>query len=326
MSESRRYRIALTLGDPAGIGPEIVLKALCSSELPEHLSLVVLGEHQVVVRQAQAMSLDVAIYDGVLALPEGRRIDWIEVPSLGDKDWQLGQVGAASGQACYDYAKAAIALVQAGKADAVIAAPHTEASVNQAGIHFRGYPQMVAEQTETPLDETFLMLLSPDFRIVNLTLHEPLADAVARIREPLIVNALMATLAALKRLGLEQGRIGVCGLNPHAGEGGLMGQEDEAIIRPAVAQAVAQGVLAEGPFPADALFADRQFDAYLAMYHDQGHIPFKVTAPRKGSAITIGTPVVFGSVAHGSALDIAGRNKASAAALIQALKNISHVS
>lgn len=325
MKASHTKRIALTLGDPAGIGPEIVLKALCSGEVPEHLSLVVIGEAQALYRHARACALDVAVADGVLALPDGRRIDWVEVPSLGDKDWSLGQVAAISGQACFDYAKAAIALAHAGDVDAVVAAPHTEAAVNQAGIHFRGYPPMVAEQTGTPLEETFLMLLSPDYRIVNLTLHEPLAEAIERISESLIVSALQATRTALIRLGRVQGRIGVCGLNPHAGEGGLMGQEDDAIIRPAIEQAVAQGVSAEGPFPADALFADRQYDAYLAMYHDQGHIPFKVTAPRQGSAITIGTPVVFGSVAHGSALDIAGKNQASPAAIIQALTNIGDV-
>ncbi len=322
----QRPTIAMPIGDPAGIGPEVVLKALLEESLYGQMDLVVVGEVEPLKRHIEACQLPVSVGESSISLPNGRQVPLQVVPALEDQSWQFGKVSSVTGLACYRYAKAAIELAMSQSVTAVVAAPHTEAAVNAAGIHFRGYPGLVAELTGTPPDKTFLMLMSPVYRVVNVTLHEPLKDALLRLDGPLILNALRATKDALIALGLPEGRIGVCGLNPHAGEGGLMGSEEGQFIRSATDDAVKEGINAYGPYGADALFADREFDAYLAMYHDQGHIPIKVASPRQASAITIGTPVLFGSVAHGSALDIAGKGLATPAAVIQALKNLANSS
>lgn len=320
----QRPTIAMPIGDPAGIGPEVVLKALLEESLYGQMDLVVVGEVEPLKRHIEACQLPVSVGENSISLPNGRQVPLQVVPALEDQSWQFGKVSSVTGLACYRYAKAAIELAMNQAVTAVVAAPHTEAAVNAAGIHFRGYPGLVAELTGTQADKTFLMLMSPVYRVVNVTLHEPLKDALLRLDGPLILNALRATRDALIALGLPEGRIGVCGLNPHAGEGGLMGAEEGLFIQSATDDAVKEGINAYGPYGADALFADREFDAYLAMYHDQGHIPIKVASPRQASAITIGTPVLFGSVAHGSALDIAGKGLATPAAVIQALKNLAN--
>ena len=166
------------------------------------------------------------------------------------------------------------------------------------------------------------MLLSSVFRIVNTTLHLPLAKAITRLDAALIGRSIAAANAALHQMGMPAPRIGVCGLNPHAGENGLFGTEDDEIVRPAVDAARARGLNVTGPVGADALLAERAHDVYVALYHDQGHIPIKVTSPHASSAITIGTPILFGSVAHGSAHDIAGQGRASEAALVDAVSRL----
>lgn len=314
----------MPIGDPAGIGPEVVLKALLEESLYGQMDLIVVGEVEPLKRHIEACRLPVSVSENTISLPNGLQVPLQVVPALEDQDWQFGKVSSVTGLACYRYAEAAIEMAKSQSVTAVVAAPHTEAAVNAAGIQFRGYPGLVAELTGTPADKTFLMLMSPVYRVVNVTLHEPLKEALIRLDGPLILNALRATRDALIALGLPGGRIGVCGLNPHAGEGGLMGAEEGLFIRSAIGDAVEEGINAYGPYGADALFADREFDAYLAMYHDQGHIPIKVASPRQASAITIGTPVLFGSVAHGSALDIAGKGLATPAAMVQALKNIAN--
>jgi 1,2-dihydroxy-3,5-cyclohexadiene-1,4-dicarboxylate dehydrogenase len=315
-------RIALPLGDPAGIGPEIVLKALADPEMRELADFYVVGEKAALEPHLKAAGVTVSICEDTINIAGFSPVLMHTVSQLSTSKWRLGEISALTGKACYEYARAGIQLARSGSVDAVVAAPHTEASVHKAGISFSGYPGLVAKETGTPADRTFLMLMSPAYRVVHVTLHESLPAALARMSEDLIVSALEATRDALRRLGFPEGRIAVCGLNPHAGEDGAMGTEDQTMVEPAVARAKALGVNAFGPYSADALFADRAYDAYLAMYHDQGHIPVKAVSPRQASAITIGTPVLFGSVAHGSALDIAGSGKASPVALQQAIRNL----
>lgn len=314
--------IALSIGDPAGIGPEIVLKALDDERVTDAANIIVVGEAVALTKHATACGLEVDITATDIRLPGGRRVPLLQVESLGNQPWELAEIAAVSGRACWDYALKAIDMVRRGEAAAVIAAPHTEAAVNAAGYHFRGYPSLVAEATGTPDSKVFLMLLSPVYRVVNATLHEPLADAIRRIDQTLVLAAIEAAHSGLQALGLKQPYIGVCGINPHAGEGGIMGTEDDTIVAPAVAQAASRGINVDGPWPADAVFAARRHDAYIAMYHDQGHVPVKVASPLEATAITVGTPVPFGSVAHGSALDIAGKGLAKPNALINALLNI----
>lgn len=321
-TSKEKPRIALPLGDPAGIGPEIILKALADIEMRTLADFVVVGEAAALEPHLEAAGISASITDVAINIAGFPSVPLHTVNQLSNRTWQLGKVSAVTGKACYEYARSGIQLAIAGKVDAVVAAPHTEAAVHKAGISFSGYPGLVANETGTPAERSFLMLISPVYRVVHVTLHESLPSALGRLSEDLIVNALKATRDALVGLGLPEGRIAVCGLNPHAGENGAMGIEDQTMVEPAVERAKALDVNVFGPYSADALFADREYDAYLAMYHDQGHIPVKAVSPRQASAITIGTPVLFGSVAHGSALDIAGSGKASPAALKQAIRNL----
>ncbi len=311
--------VALTIGDPAGIGPEVVLKTLAADTGDAYRHALVVGDVKPLARHAAACGIDVDIVDDELRWPDGRRTRVVAAGALTDQDWDFGRASAAGGRACLAYATRAVAMAQAGEVAAVLAAPHTEVSVNLAKPGFDGYPGLVAELTGTPRNRVFLMLLCREFRVVQVTLHVALRAAVDQLTSELVQRAIDVGHATLVRFGMARPRIAVCGLNPHAGENGLFGTEDRDIIAPAVAQARARGLEVSGPAAADALFAARAHDLYVAMYHDQGHIPVKVVAPFRSSAITVGTPVVFGTVAHGSAYDIAGKNRANASAFATAL-------
>ncbi len=314
--------IAFPIGDCSGIGPEIVLRFLADLQENEAFAPVVVGDPDPMRAHAEACGIQCAITSNLIELPGGLSVPMIPVANLGRDDWEFGKVSPACGRACFEYASAAIRMAVGGQVDAVIAAPHTEAAVIEAGISFDGYPGVVADITGTPRDKVFLMLVSPVYRIINATLHIPLGSVTDILTTEIVENAIFAGSIALKQVGVKKPKIGVCGLNPHAGEGGLFGSEDVEIIAPAIASAQARGIDVEGPISADALFAERGYDAYVAMYHDQGHIPIKVASPYAASALSIGTPVLFGSVAHGSAYDIAGKGKATHCALKQAVSNL----
>ena len=210
----------------------------------------------------------------------------------------------------------------AGDADAVAAAPHSQTSIARAGIAFDGYPSFVARATGTDENEVFLMLCFGATKIVHATLHRSVRDAVAMITREKVLAAIRATAAVLGRLGLATPRIAVGGLNPHAGEGGLFGREEIEIIRPAIDEAAAQGMRVAGPFGADAMLRMPGIDAFIVMLHDQGHVAAKLMAPNATAALTIGAPILFSSVAHGCAHDIAGKGLASPAAMIEALMRL----
>jgi 4-hydroxy-L-threonine phosphate dehydrogenase PdxA len=192
--------------------------------------------------------------------------------------------------------------------------------VNRAGIKFSGYPGLVADLTGTPRDRAFMMLAAKNLRIVHVTLHESVSAALARLSPALVIAAAEAIVATAKRLGQDTPRIGVFGINPHAGEDGLFGDDDERITKPAVAELKKRGLAVDGPVGADLLLSQRRHDVYLAMFHDQGHIPIKLISPLRASAMTIGVPVLFASVAHGCAFDIAGKGVADATGVIETVE------
>nr|WP_222622337.1 4-hydroxythreonine-4-phosphate dehydrogenase PdxA [Ramlibacter albus] len=246
-----------------------------------------------------------------------------DVQCMGPDDYRPGEVSAAAGRATVGFIEEAVAMALAGEVDAVISCPCSETAVNMAGIRFAGFQPLVAQLTGTPPDETFMMLVAGGLRISHVTLHEGVGHALARMTPELVCKAARATDLMLRRLHVERPRLAMFGINPHAGEGGLFGDEDERVTKPAAEQLRAEGLRVEGPLPADLVLSQRAHDGYLAMFHDQGHIPVKLLSPLRATSLTLGPPVIFASVAHGCAHDIAGLGRADPAALQQAISLLS---
>jgi 4-hydroxythreonine-4-phosphate dehydrogenase/1,2-dihydroxy-3,5-cyclohexadiene-1,4-dicarboxylate dehydrogenase len=217
-------------------------------------------------------------------------------------------------------ASAAIEACRAGEFDAVVAGPHHETAIAMAGITFSGYPSLVAQVCSLPADQVFLLLVGGGLRIVHATLHESVAAALARLTPELVVAAAEAGMRGCAAMGLERPAIALFGVNPHASEGGLFGDEDARVTRPAALALRAAGHDVSGPAGADMLLADRRHDLYVAMLHDQGHVPVKLLAPQGASALSIGADVLLASTGHGSAMDIAGRGTARPDALLRSLR------
>ena len=291
-------RIAIAIGDPNGIGPEIAVKAAKKFAGGPVEPVLVGDEH--VIRGYGGEGLSIAPVD-----------------ALDPAAFAPGQVDPRAGAATVAYVREAVRLVAAGEVAAIVACPQSETAINAAGIPFSGYAGLLAQLTGTPEDKVFLMLVAAGLRIAHVTLHESVKSALGRITTDRVVAAGLATVKAVQRLGVANPRLGVFGINPHAGEGGLFGEEDDRITKPAVARLKDLGVLADGPVGADVILSQRKHDVYLAMFHDQGHIPMKLLSPLRSSALSIGTPVLFSSVGHGCAHDIAGKGMADPVSVIE---------
>lgn len=320
-------RIAIALGDPAGIGPEIAIKAALDLKVRSICVPLLVGDLRSAQLHAQACGIDVRFDPtdggGASAAPSGTSIAVLHQDLQGDRV-KLGEVCALHGSAAVGAARAAIQAALDGRVHAVVACPQNELAIKQAGIEFDGYPTFVAKCTRTSADDVFLMICFDDKRIVHLTLHVSLRRAIELVTTGRVLHAIGVTAETLSRLGVAEPRIAVSGLNPHAGEHGLFGSEDAEVILPAVERARGRGIRVDGPFGADVLIDRPGYDAFLVMFHDQGHIAAKLLAPRRTAGLTIGTPVLFSSVAHGTALDIAGKNQASPAAVIEAIERLAH--
>jgi len=206
----------------------------------------------------------------------------------------------------------------------VVAAPQTERSIAAAGIAFDGYPSFVARETGTPVADVFLMICFDEKRIVHATLHVSVREALALITRERVEHVIRVTDASLKKLGIAKPTICVSGLNPHAGEDGLFGRDEIEIIEPAIAAAAKSGIAVSGPFGADTMFR-KSCDAFIVMLHDQGHIAAKLLAFNRTAGLSIGSPILFSSVAHGSAHDIAGKGVADPGAMIEAITRLAKV-
>ncbi len=318
---TKRARVAIAIGDPAGIGCEITLKALADPLIRPWCDPVVVGDRWLIERCNQAFNLGWnvrPVHDPRQLVFDPQHLNVLDIAGRPEADFRFGETAAINGRALIAYVTAAVGLAQRGLVDCVIAAPQNETSVAQAGIPFDGYSSFVARLTDTAAEDAFLMLRSHRFRICHATLHISLREAIAQITQTRVFKAICATAAATQRMGVANPRIAVSGLNPHAGEHGLFGSEEIEHIAPAIAQARASGIDAHGPWGADVMFARETFDACVVMIHDQGHIPGKLEQGSAGFAI--GTPIVFASVAHGSAHDIAGRGSADPGSLINAIQ------
>jgi 4-hydroxythreonine-4-phosphate dehydrogenase len=301
-------RIGITMGDAAGVGPEVIVKALAQPEVASFCRPLVIGDATQMSRASRILGLKFAseILDLGL-LPD-------EIP--------FGKTSALAGEAAYRYIERAVKLARAREIDAICTAPISKEALNAAGHAYPGHTELLAELTGTA--EVSLALMSPRLRVIHVTAHMGLLDAIARIDAGLVERTIARGRELMVRSGIAQPRIGVCGINPHAGEAGLFGRgEEETKIAPALATVRARGWNVEGPLPADALMyraARGDFDLVVAMYHDQGHGPVKALGIEHGVNVTAGLPIVRTSVDHGTAFDIAGQGKADERSMLAALR------
>ncbi|OHU64970.1 4-hydroxythreonine-4-phosphate dehydrogenase PdxA [Mycobacteroides chelonae] len=312
--------IAITMGDPAGIGPEIVLKL--ARDVGQKIPLVVLGDIGVLQRTATELGLKIPIaeikkVESVTGAT--KELNVIPVTEL-KSDLARAQVSAIAGQAAFEYVARAIELAMAGAIDAIVTAPLNKEALRLAGLAYPGHTEILAELSHT--NDYTMMMASDDLRVVLVTIHEALRQAITHVDQPSILRVIRLADRALRQAGIAAPRIGVAGLNPHAGENGLMGSEEIEIIGPAVKQARGEGIDATGPYPPDTVFLrarNGDFDVVIAQYHDQGLIPFKYLGLDKGVNVTIGLPFVRTSVDHGTAFDIVGKGVADHRSLLVAL-------
>jgi len=304
--------IGITIGDPAGIGPEIVVRALAHETIPASVSPVVIGDRWVLERAMDATGIRLEF--GSSGQP--RLIDLANV----EHRLQWGKIQATAGAAAAQFIERAVQKALAGRLDAMATAPINKEALWRAGYRHLGHTEMLADLTHS--DDPLTMFQVRGLRIFFLTRHLSLREALDQITRERITSMLPRIDNELKRLGVARPRIAVAALNPHAGEGGALGREDQDEIAPAVEDARARGIQVQGPVPADSVFAqvlEGRYDAVVSLYHDQGHIAAKTLDFHGAVSVTLGLPFIRTSVDHGTAFDIAGRGIAKADSMIAAI-------
>jgi 4-hydroxythreonine-4-phosphate dehydrogenase len=315
--------VAVTMGDPAGVGPEVCVKAFAEPSVHDACRPLVVGDRRR-LDAAIAITASPLTTHAIAAPAEARfdpdAIDVIDLDLIPD-ELPYGEVSAEAGEAAYCYVERAAALALAGDVAAICTAPLNKAALQAAGHRFPGHTELLAHLTGTP--EVSMMLTTDRLRVIHVTTHVGLLDAIERIEPALVERTIVRGAHALELAGIARPRIAVCAINPHAGEGGLFGRGEEATkIEPAITTARAAGIDAEGPLPADTAFyrATRgNFDLVVAMYHDQGHAPVKALGIEHGVNVTVGLPIIRTSVDHGTAFDIAGTGRADGRSMVAAL-------
>ncbi len=322
--------VAVTMGDGAGVGPEVIVPAVVHPDTLARCRPVVIGDAARLRLAAEILGREVdivAIDEPAKAEFGGNRINVIDLELLpADLPW--GAVSAVAGEAAYQYIRVAAELAVADVVQGICTAPLNKEALHAAGHRFPGHTELLAHLTGT--DEVSMMLSTPKVKVVHVTTHIGLIDAVAKIEPGLVERTVRRGHEAMVRAGVAEPRIGVCGINPHAGENGLFGYgEEEKKIVPALEVLRADGIDARGPLPADTAFflAGRgDYDLIVAMYHDQGHAPVKVLGIESGVNITVGLPVIRTSVDHGTAFDIAGAGIADPRSMVEALRQAAELS
>lgn len=320
----QRPIVLITMGDPTGVGAEVIVKSVNHPAVRERLRPLVIGDTRRLQKAVRLTGVKLAVRtvrkpeDALFAPGSVDCLDLDIVPS----DLPFGRLSAVGGEAAYRFIARAVEVAQSGFAGAICTAPLNKEALHAAGHRYPGHTEMLAHMSGTP--EVSMLLVAPRLRVIHVTTHIGLLDAIARIEPGLVERTIRRGNELLVRAGIAAPRIAVCGINPHAGEGGLFGRGEEAEkIAPAVAACVDSGLDVQGPLPADTLFfrATRgDFDLVVAMYHDQGHGPVKVLGLEAGVNVTVGLPFVRTSVDHGTAFDIAGTGRADAGSMIAALE------
>ncbi|MBB2178950.1 4-hydroxythreonine-4-phosphate dehydrogenase PdxA [Gluconacetobacter tumulicola] len=308
--------LAVTMGDPAGIGPEIVARMFLRR--PVQRNWIVVGD-PLVMRHALA-ALDPAARVRRITTSAEARFDDDVLNVLASSEGvslpPIGRISAESGRAAYAAIIAAVRLAKTGAVRGIVTAPIHKEALAAAGLHYPGHTEILAEQADGA--GVAMMLANEDIRVVLVTIHCSLRDAIRRADHPAQMAAIRLAHAGARALGIERPRVAVAGLNPHAGEGGLFGDEEALVIAPAIALARREGIDASGPWPGDTVFMQarrKRFDVVVAQYHDQGLIPVKYMGLAQGVNITLGLPFVRTSPDHGTAFDIAGRGVADPSSL-----------
>jgi 4-hydroxythreonine-4-phosphate dehydrogenase len=312
------------MGDPAGIGPEIIAKVIDSGEIFPLCRPVVIGDAVVLKKLIEEMRLSVTVRS-IASLSDADtasgRLDVIDLKMVSLASHKWGTPDASSGRSVVEYIKKAVELAVKGEVAAIVTAPINKEIMNAAGHHYAGHTELLAELTNTK--EYGMLFVGGGLRVILVTIHLALKDVARHITTGSVLKTLRLAHAAMRSFGVDAPRIGVAALNPHAGEGGLFGSEEWNEILPAVIKAREEGIHASDPLPADTLFykaRNNYFDIVVAMYHDQGLAPLKMLAFGNAVNVTVGLPIIRTSVDHGTAYDIAGKGCADPASLLGAIK------
>jgi len=348
MSQAERPLLAVTMGDPAGVGPEVVVSALSRRAVREVCRAAIIGDSRILARAATILGkrFRPRLVGANEVATCSERVCLLDLGNADPDQIAFGRVSARAGRAAADYIERAVELAKSGAVSGIVTAPINKEALRTAGVRFPGHTEMLAALCE--VSQVAMMLVAGNMRVSHVTTHVSLREACELIEQGRVLEVIRLTHEAVARMGVARPRIGVAGLNPHAGEGGLFGDEEICEIAPAVEAAKAAGIEAAGPFPPDTVFARHragEFDAVVAMTHDHGHIAVKTVGftPAVGRAcpcppsghqgrrqapalrvagvnVTLGLPIIRTSVDHGTAFDLAGKGVADDTSMIEALR------
>lgn len=309
---AKKRRIAITMGDPAGVGPEIIVKAFAREDIYKICNPLVIGDRAVIKRVIKTIGIDLDP-------------DSIEILNLNEiknpEHLLIGKPSEEAGRASFSYIRKAVELHRLGIIEAVVTAPITKVSLRMAGLPWLGHTDMLAALTDT--EDYAMAFYSESLKVILTTIHVPLKEVPHLIKKEKVIKTVFFAKKACDMLQIENPKIAICGLNPHAGEEGLIGREEIDEIIPAIKEVRAFGIDVSGPYPADSLFfraGKGEFDMVVAMYHDQALAPFKLLAFDRGVNFTVGLPFIRTSPDHGTGYDIAWQGKAEPTSLIEAIK------
>lgn len=318
--------IGITMGDPSGIGPEIILKSFLNKKTKPGKYLVI-GDYEIIEFFNKKLDLNVEL-EKVSNLEDiDGSTNILSVLDLGIikiKDFKIGEVSSNSGDAAFQYLKKAIELAIDGEILGIATAPFNKEAINKAGHHYSGHTEILAHYTSTK--DYAMLLYDEKLSTIHVSTHVSLKEAIERTKQERVEKVIGLADKTFKKLGVKNPKIAVAGLNPHSGENGLFGMEEVNEIIPAIKSSLSRGVDVEGPIPPDTVFlkaAAGNYDVVVAMYHDQGHIPLKLLGFHSGVNITVGLPIIRTSVDHGTAFEIAGKNIANEESMVNAI-NLAH--
>ena len=326
--------LGITMGDPAGIGPEITIKALSKQSMYDQCLPIVIGDYEALKEACEMTKIDLKLNE-IKEVSEAKgefgTVDYINMGYLAPRSWEYKKVSKLAGESSFNYIKKGIELAMDNKIHAVVTGPINKEAINSAGYHYSGHTEIFADYTKTP---NYAMLLCSDkMRVIHATTHVSMRQACDLITKERVYEVIKLAKLGMELMNIENPKIGVAGMNAHSSENGLFGNEEETGIIPAIELAKAEGIDADGPVPPDTVFVKAlagQYDVVVAMYHDQGHIPLKLNGFKldlttnkytsvSGINTTIGLPIIRTSVDHGTAFGKAGEGRANEESLVDAL-------